>query len=1151
MPFDTLNHKEAIRLHARTCDQFNAYEEYKNWWNEERKSQEQELVERLREARIYIHKRLPKTVNRHLDTLPDAEYMFIMTLIFTSSRMDRVSYDYVPELGKHVQLVRFNDTVKVLCKSLRIFAQNTQRQIYRLFTSVANQNSIMGNLEPLKSIPADCTFDDLVCAATECHLTGGSSLSSSVELYTKCGQARMNSNWLLVGRMKDASKSDFLDGHHYNARSRYHDWNDLCKPEYEMSINAVQSVRSFMSQSSTRLLTVHDSTTDTMYLYGPTINIHNSDNRLHTIPDLQVFRKAGFEMKVTGYDVEMFMHHLGRTQSDRSINMRPLEAVRKSYDYDFLKSRFLKTKVHLNTLGIRESSMENVTELQKNTLHMAEYCMHNNMRKQSSSAVLHALEPDDDQESGITMCIVRGAARYHQSVPGELKADESRSMLIGNGTGAGKTFNALLIHRTGKVATRSAVLVQDKLLSHWTDEISKHTTWKIAEGRSTSWSDHPEVLVVRGKPDVGEAVRRILGTLEKNKTELFLITHNGHRYMRTWFNEANDAVQGKATRYFNRVFVEEAHMLSANLVSYHVIGSYILKGNPFVAAITATPEDSLARIAKLMGYNGYYSVMLLYRMHKKAIRAGRIKVVVDEVMCENSPEETVFFSEVANQVRECYEEGGDSTGLSQLFRIVEGVTNGGRVHSELLLNRLRKLVNDRKNRKRRRNYMECAGRDPPKTEMFSTKKAASRGYAAKDDMCPVCSVEGFDNPVQTNCGHIYCKECVEAMFEMNIRPCPMCTKIMKTFTSPWFSDEVRVVDKKKKKKKATTKVIDLITGVAAEDGEEKKQVDPGSVYGMLNPKAGDHKGVLTMNGKTNAFRSRFKTWSKNYAPGRRAVMFVQKGLAYETYTNVIREENPDITLSIAGLGGRDRKTSLDNINRFKLGETDILMLSPAYCTGFDLAEGTSEVWIMGLTLKVCEAVQAIGRVYRYSQTADAVYVRVFMNPGTFGHFMWENRRIGRFPLTRSTLLWFLIWQRAHNVPLPCDEEMAGYLHINTLPRAIDSMRYIVRKVLHKDFKDCNFITYQSDKVIVDFRLVFTVWNKRISSHGRVAYYDNTGHIKEHMNMANANNFEDNQADDVAPKKYIDTLRTYLESSKSKVSDDMSSVFERMTSNAIV
>ena len=51
-----------------------------------------------------------------------------------------------------------------------------------------------------------------------------------------------------------------------------------------------------------------------------------------------------------------------------------------------------------------------------------------------------------------------------------------------------------------------------------------------------------------------------------------------------------------------------------------------------------------------------------------------------------------------------------------------------------------------------------------------------------DDQCSVCLTEEINDRCQTNCGHGYCKECLDSWFDRGNKSCPLCRQDIQYIT---------------------------------------------------------------------------------------------------------------------------------------------------------------------------------------------------------------------------------------------------------------------------------------------------------------------------------------------------------------------------------
>ena len=836
--------------------------------------------------------------------------------------------------------------------------------------------------------------------------------------------------------------------------------------------------------------------------------------------------------------------------SNTAIATHSLHQMKLIYDHDEVVARVAGEPVEVSDAIFRPGVAEQLTELQRTTVQAAMWSRRRPVAFDSSIEIASA--------AGFFLRFTRGTqARLS---PNRSPAPSRRSaVVVANGTGTGKTLTAMVIHaqpRDGAWKPDVAV-VSDGLVKHWVDELQKHTKLNVVFGADVARGlVKPDVVVCRGVkdlPGIGTPAqnppRDLMGMLlgapapkavpatscygsRETAPRLTVVSHNFLRQRKT------QSVLGQVE--WGTAFVEEAHELTR--VTMECMDSVVKR--EFTVCITATPYQSFKKLGHLTTGDEDYvlSRLIRQRMHCRAIEGGRIKMELHEIMCENTPEEAAFFADVKTIVDEMYE-SDRSDNIAQIFRMMERVTSGGRVHAELMLRRMRAIVRLAKSRKRERPAHDAPARQR-NGDVFATVVAATkRAHCDRADECAVCCGD-FDEPMQTNCGHVFCGACLKDMWDFNMRLCPMCNRAMnKFYAPPLFRDTVVEKPKPKPAPEPAPAPAKPAAAAAAGDGPggvDDERMDRKQFIGMLNPAAGDVPGVLTMRGKMNAFREAYVEWSKDFAPQKQAIMFIQNDAAARAYAAAMREVNPRSSVGSAGLLGHNRAASLADIDRFKRGELNVLMVSPRYCTGFDLANAT-EVWILGLTLEICQAVQAVGRVYRYSQTAAAVHIRVFLNPGTFGHYMWANRHVGKFSMTRTTMLHYRIWYHNEMVPVSRDAWRA----CRDVPDMVDRVICVAETLLRKPLGECIYVTWRGTQVLVDFKLVLDV------KKGIARVYGDNGRIIQFTRQITFRQIQFNARLPNERVNAADKLRALL--AKAKVSEEhvkMMSQIEKARSSVV-
>lgn len=61
------------------------------------------------------------------------------------------------------------------------------------------------------------------------------------------------------------------------------------------------------------------------------------------------------------------------------------------------------------------------------------------------------------------------------------------------------------------------------------------------------------------------------------------------------------------------------------------------------------------------------------------------------------------------------------------------------------------------------------------------------------DTCSICLSENIENPIITDCSHIYCKKCLEEWLDTGTNICPMCRKNINTYKIKNKNDNYKIV----------------------------------------------------------------------------------------------------------------------------------------------------------------------------------------------------------------------------------------------------------------------------------------------------------------------------------------------------------------------
>ena len=513
--------------------------------------------------------------------------------------------------------------------------------------------------------------------------------------------------------------------------------------------------------------------------------------------------------------------------------------------------------------------------------------------------------------------------------------------LVADQTGSGKTLSLLI--RCLCDGDTNLIVVPDVLLEHWIAEIEKHTTLRVynKEPKPLDQRKKPKiamdramVFVVRGVSDVRSMA------FNHGYPRIILTTHNGMRS--SWFLEVIKPLR------FRRLIVDEAHRLTSVKCDY-------LKPiyRDFTWVVTATPYENqnmlfdllqVQRLQEVLGPMRFDCAVYYYWMSKSVLDTSHFKVHYDVRHVSLSAEERAFFEQVHSLIAKSMDNSHFHLNVTRYFRILERLGAGGYVHKELIL-----------------KVLECAQQQNVVPRL---PVATERAFANGHDDCGIC-LTTFVDPLQLRCRHVVCTNCYQGLRALNINRCPQCrSSPIDPVAKPLFEGP----------------------NVAAPDVESKAEPSYRSIVNGVE--FSDSSDYIYLGGKIAEMKVALDNFIRGRQPGDQLVIFSKYEASAPTYRRLL--ETSGLRVSVAGLLATSRSVSMQNIEGFRRGETDALLISNRYSTGFDLY-CAKELWMMNVDLSLATMEQSIGRITRVSQKHESVTVRIFVGLNMFDDWLWRMR----------------------------------------------------------------------------------------------------------------------------------------------------------------
>ena len=221
------------------------------------------------------------------------------------------------------------------------------------------------------------------------------------------------------------------------------------------------------------------------------------------------------------------------------------------------------------------------------------------------------------------------------------------------------------------------------------------------------------------------------------------------------------------------------------------------------------------------------------------------------------------------------------------------------------------------------------------------KQTNQKALALRGDECPIC-MDYFSSPVQLICRHVFCKDCISTCMGFRVNKCPLCRKDIVDLYKPSWGTVVK---------------------------EQKEQ-----------------RSSITYTDITGKFTAFEKELFENY-DHKPLVIYCR----YEHTALKYKElcEKYGFSTIVTGFkGGSDAR---NHIERFRRGESRILILHNKYCEGIDL-QIASNLWIMCTDMNNTIDIQCVGRITRIGQKSKSLNVRYFVFKDSFDSWVRDYKQ---------------------------------------------------------------------------------------------------------------------------------------------------------------
>lgn len=608
--------------------------------------------------------------------------------------------------------------------------------------------------------------------------------------------------------------------------------------------------------------------------------------------------------------------------------------------------------------------------------------------------------------------------------------------LIADKTGTGKTLSTITRCLMNS-ADRNLIIIPDDLCLHWKSEFEKHTTVDFTYLPEENKNKKRKITLSSTSVVFFKSVTDFRIVHAEELPRILVVSWNALKTQ-----EFQDMF-GRC--HFTRVFIDEAHRMNQRYVYLEKIP------RDFTWIITATPyENTLVsmNLLQLTLIAGYLRVCRLgeilrrYWTCENALDMTNLKVNEIIHLTKLTDEQVEFYAKVSTVLDQFINRPSANQTCLRFFRILERLGAGGYVHKELILRILQ-------------------GMDRP-TFKRHYPNAKEQTFAAATDDCPVCLCV-YTDPIQLSCRHVLCRICLNSMDELGMGKCPQCRHSPITpYYNPSFAP----------KRQAPT---------------EEKYTQ--TVMGKVDANSGDY---LHLSGKMDEFKRQLEEFKASRAPTDQLVVFSKYEPSAVEYARMI--DACGLRLLVGGFLGIMKAESLQNIESFRQGKCDVLLLSNKYSVGFDLFMAKA-VWMTNVDLSIATMEQSLGRITRVSQKNSEITVRVFLYENLFDHWVWLMKdkldKVYTKPIYLMAFYYFLTrfqpnskCNQLYNVVKYLEPEAAESLPTVGTCLNFGNVSYHYRKhtILYKSVSDLRVERFQQDTE-VRFRGRIVPFNEFVQDWG--------------------------------------------------------------------
>jgi hypothetical protein len=362
-------------------------------------------------------------------------------------------------------------------------------------------------------------------------------------------------------------------------------------------------------------------------------------------------------------------------------------------------------------------------------------------------------------------------------------------------------------------------------------------------------------------------------------------------------------------------------------------------------ALTATPEDNILNTLRLAGLKKFMQSTVssqdlthaLPFLRKHLIRSDNQHSAQKVHIHVDDIDPDPFIVRVNDLLVGVGDLGHAEMG--KIKRILAVLAGGGPIYIDALMGTLKILL----------------GKSTPSTWTIIEGKPPIT-YMETD--CPICMAP-YDDPVVLSCGHVLCTTCLQGVLQVNCN-CPCCRRGIRD-----VSGEV--------------KVYMLV--------EKDTTVELGPI---VPPEA------YIIGGKRVWLKNKLRSYIATR--GRKSQLVIYAKYDLDGLYDVVK--NTSLTVTMAGILGTSRKTSMDNVTRFHQGEFDVIFMG--WTTSHDMSTA-DHMFIVNHGDRVSDLKQLMGRVRRVGQKHTDTHVHLAHFRTGYDQYVYTQLQDGSVTNSKTSL----------------------------------------------------------------------------------------------------------------------------------------------------